>query len=74
MKFENLCIDLCLTSRTLITLLDHTSGSEDPLNPDKINPWAERSGLPREVCRNLVNPGFEDPFDVRKVWGGSFKG
>jgi len=41
--------------------------SEDPLHPDKVNLWALRAGLPLDVCRNLVNPGFEDPFDVRKV-------
>ena len=41
--------------------------AEDPAHPDKINAWAARMGLPKQVCLDLVNPGFKDPFDTRKV-------
>lgn len=41
--------------------------AEDPAHPDKINAWAARMGLPKQVCLDLINPGFKDPFDTRKV-------
>ncbi|GIL87753.1 hypothetical protein Vretimale_13082 [Volvox reticuliferus] len=34
-------------------------------DPEPINTWAVRQGLPEATCRDLVNPGYEDPFNAR---------
>ncbi len=41
--------------------------AEDSSSPDKTNTWLRSLGLPESVCRDIVNPGFEDPFDTYKV-------
>lgn len=35
-------------------------------DPEPTNRWAQRQGLPEAVCRDLVNPGYADPFDPRR--------
>ncbi|KAG2483952.1 hypothetical protein HYH03_017198 [Edaphochlamys debaryana] len=34
-------------------------------DPAPLNEWARRQGLPEAVCRDLVNPGYSDPWDSR---------
>ncbi|GLC59105.1 Nuclear speckle splicing regulatory protein 1 [Pleodorina starrii] len=33
--------------------------------PEPVNRWALRQGLPEATCRELVNPGYADPFNCR---------
>mmetsp|Transcript_34770 Transcript_34770/g.62574 ORF Transcript_34770/g.62574 Transcript_34770/m.62574 type:complete len:358 (+) Transcript_34770:254-1327(+) len=35
-------------------------------SPNLVNKWLQWYGLPEQVCRDAVNPGFSDPFDSRQ--------
>lgn len=49
-----------------VPLAEDEDGSDGPQPPEgQTNKWLRWWGQPESVCRDIVNPGFRDPWDAR---------